>query len=232
MYVHEIADYARVIADDPDQVMLSQARLATMLKIAYKRFRGLVPSEVYEIKHGPTVVAGVVNIDLNNIIFGATPTAARAQKITRVQLVDATTGVVTMIFTPMSSMESLGQSNSNTAAVFRNVATKWWLDGRVLRFSVPVSGSLEVWYLPDESVNWTAGVVMGSNVYVDDLDRWHDIVSLMAIGDSYAMADGAMQATVKQTLSERVAEMRAFFAESRSGQASRYVSEDFYDSRG
>jgi hypothetical protein len=232
MYVHEIADYARVIADDPDQVMLSQARLATMLKIAYKQFRAKVPSEVYEIKYGPTVVAGVVNIDLNNVIFGTTPTAARAQRITRVQLVDATTGVVTMVFTPVSSMESLGQSSSNTAAVFRNVATKWWLDGRVLRFSVPVSGSLEVWYLPDESVNWTAGVVTGSNVFVDDLDQFHDVIALLAIGRSYAMADGALQQAVQATLGARLAEMADFFAQSRSGQGSRYVSEDFYDSRG
>lgn len=224
MYVHEIADYARAIADDPDQVMLSQARLATFLKIAYKRFRGLVPSEVYEVRQGPVTATGQVNIDLNNVIFGTAPTATRAQKITRVQLVNATTGVLEQLLQPRSSMESLGQNGAGSN--FWNGGPSWWLDGRVLRFSGPVTGTLEVWYLPDETVNWTAGVVSGSNVYVDDLDRWHDIIALMAIGDSYSMADGAMQAAIKQTSSERITEMREFFAESRSGKASRYVQDE------
>lgn len=223
MYVHEIADYARLIADDPDQVQLSQARLATILKVAYKQFRGYVPSEVYEVRQGPVTATGQYNIDLNNVIFGTAPTAARAQKLTRVQLVDATTGVVEQILPPRSSMESLGQNGATS--VFWNGGPCWWLDGRVLRFSGPVTGSLEVWYLPDESVNWTAGVVTGANVYVDDLDRWHDIIALLAIGRSYSMADGATQANVKQTLGERLAEMEQFFSESRSGKASRYVQD-------
>jgi hypothetical protein len=46
------------------------------------------------------------------------------------------------------------------------------------------------------------------------------------------MADGALQQAVQATLGARLAEMADFFAQSRSGQGSRYVSEDFYDSRG
>lgn len=226
MYVHEIAEYARVIADDPDQVMLSQARLASMLKIAYKQFRQYVPAEVYEITYQPATLAGVTTLDLNNVLFGSSPTQRRAQRIVRVQVLDATTGQVQYVMEPVSSYEALGPIALYASSPFVPAGAKWWLDGRTIRFSTAISGTIQIVYLPDENVNWTSGVVSGSNVYVDDLDQFHDIIALLAIARSYASADGTLQQAIMNTLNERRIEMQAFFAQSRSGQGSRYVSDE------
>lgn len=226
MNARQIADLTRAYLDDPDEVFLSQSRLALFLDLAYNEFRQRTPQEIWEVMYAPAALTGQATIDLSAAMFGATPTTGkRCQRITRVLLVDAVTGLLQCILEPASSFESLSPVQSSASGAFVAYGARWWLDGHILRFSAPMAGNIQIWYMPDSTVNWSAGIAPGANVYIDDLVQFHDIIALLAAGH-YSAADGAIQASVKIKKDERLNDMQAFYAQSRSGQGSRYVRED------
>lgn len=221
----QIANYARDQLDDPNLVFLSQPTLALYLQIGYDRFRALLPDEAKEIVYAPAILNNVSQIDLNNVLFGQTPIQARCQRITRVQAVDPLTGQLLAILV-RSSYESLSPILSTTAPIFIAYGSiRWWLDGRILRFSSSISLKIEVWYVPDQTINWQSATVTGADVYVDDFADFHPLIALFA-AQQYAAKDGAGNVRIDQNLATYKAEMVDFFAQTRSGQGSRYVQDD------
>lgn len=226
MNAREIADLTRAYLDDPDEVFLSQTRLALFLQLAYNEFRQRTPQEIWEVSYTPAALTGQNTVDLSAALFGATPTTGkRCQRITRVLLVDPVSGNLQCIMEPASSFESLSPVQTSAAGAFVAYGARWWLDGHILRFSAPLSGTIQIWYMPDQTISWPAAVAPSANVYVDDQVQFHDIIALLAT-QHYAAADGALQASLKVKLADRLQDMQAFFAQSRSGQGSRYVRED------
>lgn len=223
-YADQVASYMRVLIDDPNQVFLSQSRLATLLEAAYDDFRHRVPDEVWELTYQPAVQSAAYTLELNGVLFGAAATQTRAERISRVMLVDATTGRLLSTYRPTTSFAALGQLSATVPAPTLTYDVRWWLDGTVLRFSGPVSGTIQIRYLPQQTFNWTTGVVPGANQYLDDLLQFHDVIALLG-AQQYAMADGKGNPKIDERLALRLADMEAFFAPGRSGEPVQYVQD-------
>lgn len=228
MYAHEIAAYTRRILDDPNLVFLPDAVLATYLQRAEAEYRNYAPEEVFALSATPVVLANSATLNLDGTLFGATATQPRCQRILRVIMVTAT-GQLMTVFEPASSFESLAPSSSNAITALTGFSARWWLDGRLLRFSLPINGRVQVVYLPDSQVNWATAIAPpvppALGVYVDDLGQWHDIIGLLA-AQQYAMPNAAANPKIDERLMLRRREMDAFYAQTRSGQGSRYVRDD------
>lgn len=234
MNAGQIAQYMRRLVDDPGMVRLPNSLLATMLEVAYEEFRNLAPWEVWERYYAPPLLVGQYNVDLDGILFytdaGVAPTeGAVASRLTRVVLVDPNTGGILGTFQPATSWETLGQIPNASAAMLSNYAwtgQRYWLDGKILRFSVPVSGQIQIWYLPTETIDWNAAIAPGANKFVDNLTQFHDIIALLA-AEQYYIQQAQPNQMLELQLRRRTDKMMEFFAQARSGKASRYVNEEY-----
>lgn len=227
MYVNQVGNFMRMLVDDPNQVFLSQARLAIFLEQAYLQFHSQVTQEapeVFEILYTPPAPSGVYELDLDGILFGPTPTQRRCQRITRIVAIDPSSGQLIGILQPAASFETL---NPNTASsmqlrIYPNL--RWWLDGRKVRFSGAITQTIQIWYVPDPNVDWVVGLT-NNNTYIDDLTQFHDIIALKAAQFYYA-ADGAPNPKLDSMLGMRLSELDQYFANTRSGRGSRYVLDE------
>lgn len=222
MNTQQIASYTRNILDDPNVVFMPNSLLATFLDLAYYEFRQKVPQEVYEQYYQPAALSAQTTVDLQNILFGPVPTNL-AQRLTRVIVIDPSSGNLLNILKPASSFESLAPVISSGAGALVGYGARWWLDGRILRFSIPITGTVQIWYLPDPQIDWLAGI--SAPTYVDDISQFHDIIALLA-SQHYYIKDGSSNPKLDQRLGMRLNEMQEFFAQTRSGQGSRYVQDD------
>ena len=78
-------------------------------------------------------------------------------------------GSILGTFQPATSWETLGQIPNASAAMLSNYAwtgQRYWLDGKILRFSVPVSGKIQIWYLPTNTVDWNAAIAQIGRAHV------------------------------------------------------------------
>lgn len=225
MLAEEIASYTRVIVDDPNQVFLPNSRLASLLRIAYYEFLQKIPMWAREVSYQPAAQSGAYQLALDGVLFGSAATQTRAQRFMRVQTVDATSGRLLSVFTPAPSFETLGQISGTSIGPSQTYSTRWFLDGTTLRFSDPVSGTIQIFYLPDQTINWTTAIVVGANIFVDNFDQFHDVIALLA-AKQYYMADGKGNPEVRQNLLDRLADMQEFYSIGQSGDGARYVRDE------
>lgn len=132
-------------------------------------------------------------------------------------------------FQPATSWETLGQIPNASAAMLSNYAwtgQRYWLDGKMLRFSVPVSGQIQIWYVPTQTVNWLSAISSTTPVFVDNLTQFHDIIALLA-AEQYYIQQAQPNTSLEMQLRRRMDKMMEFFAQSRTGKASRYVNEEY-----
>lgn len=138
-------------------------------------------------------------------------------------------GSILGTFQPATSWETLGQIPNASAAMLSNYAwtgQRYWLDGKLLRFSVPVSGQIQIWYLPTDTIDWNAAIAPGANKFVDNLTQFHDIIALLA-AEQYYIQQAQPNQMLELQLRRRTDKMMEFFAQARSGKASRYVNEEY-----
>ena len=218
MYVEEIAEYFRYLADEPDKSFLSDARVAASLRIAYNQFREMVvkqTQEVYEKTY--TFTPNGFFTDLNGILFGATPSeGAVAERMCRISFTNTNQGFAAFL-SPAGSMEQL--------MTISDYKTKWFLQGTVLRYNYSLNNQLQLTYIPESTVNWAAGMVPSSHVFLDNLGQWHDIIALLAY-KQYAIADYVDNPVLQQQLAQRIHDFDAFLSRGRSGDASKYVRDE------
>lgn len=227
MYVDQIYTMMRGLVDDPNRVFFPDATAIVYLQSAYNEFKSKVATagseEVFGLTYQPPLLTAAATLNLNNVLFGATPTQTRCQRILRVIEVDATTGALKRPFEPAVSFESLAPISGPVS--YRGARVRWYLDGRTLRFSEAVSGTIQIVYMPDDTVDWTGGVVTGSTKYVDDLGQFHDIIAMLA-AMLYYSKDASGNPTLEKRLARRLEDMQDFFARGRSGDGSRYVRDE------
>lgn len=227
MNTSELGAYMRVLIDDPGVRAFPYETQAIFVQQAYEQFRRMLPEESLEISYTPATLTGTFTVDLNNILFGQTPTQTRAMRLTRVLQVDPTTGRLMTVLIPAASFEHLGQVSGVGPAIAQGVfgGARFWLDGTTLRFSLMITGTIQIWYVPVQNIPWTAAIVPGANQYIDDHTAWHDIIALLA-AQQYAIKEGQPNPVLNAQLQRRIDEMTAFFSESRSGKASRWVADE------
>ena len=216
----------RVLIDDPGTVAFPYATQAIFVEQAYEQFRRLLPEESIEVSYQSATLTGTFALSLDNVLFGSAPTQTRAMRLTRVMKVDPVTGAMLMTLVPAASFEQLGQLSSIGPVPSQNVygGGRYWLDGRTLRFNLAMTGTVQIWYIPVQSLNWTAAIVPNANQFIDDHSAWHDIIALMA-AQQYYIKEGKPNEVLDRQMMQRVQEMQRFFAESRTGKASRYVGD-------
>ena len=216
IYVHQLATYYRRLVDDSDQTFFSQDELAQALSIGYQQFRNLVYShqpDVLQQVYSVTVPNAFV-LNLDNVLFGTTPSQTRCMRILRIQSLNQD-GSVRRLYRPVGSVEQL-QTLSYAAT------PAWTLQRRELRFNFQCNDTIQIVYLPQDTINWTAGVVPASNVYIDDLVEWHDLIALFAV-QQYAIKDFQMNPAVSVQLATRKADFLSYLTSTRDGDASRIV---------
>ena len=216
IYVDQVATYFRRLVDDQDQTFFPQAELAQALQLGYQQFRNLIYShqpDVLQVTYQVTV-PGSFTLDLNNILFGATPTQPRCMRIVRIQVLNSD-GSIRHIIKPVGSVEQ-------QRALGWGAIPAWTLQGRVLRFNYSCSDTIQIVYLPQDQINWAAGVVPGSNAYIDDLTEWHDLIALFAV-QQYAIKDFQMNPGIQVQLDRRLKDFHSFLASTRDGDAARFV---------
>lgn len=227
MKTDEIATYCRNILDEPNTVFLPNAVLALFLQRGYNEYRRMLPKEAREIRYQPAAQVAALELNLDNVLFGTTPTAARAQEFTRILVVDPSTLKPQALLMPAAGYESLGQSSGGGWPLAFGGRVQWWLDRRTLRFSAPLTATIQIYYLPDDAgVFTTTSISAGGSAYVDDFDQWHEIIALLA-AQHYAMKDGAMSAPIQTRLADLRQQIQQHYAETRSGEGSRYVRDDY-----
>ena len=176
---------------------------------------------------GPTGTGSAIVDGTVTWAFVGIAATVRAQRPTRVMQVDPTTGALLNVFEPASSFENLGQIAGVGSTLASNAiyGSRWFLDGRVMRFSRQITGTLQIWYTPMQSVVWLSAMQPGANVYLDDLAQFHDIIALFAARE-YCIKTGKRNAPLEQQIANRVEKLELFFAQTRSGKGSQYVTDE------
>jgi hypothetical protein len=219
MMVADVAALYRRYMDEPDQTFVDNAQMATFLRLAYDDFRSIVvemDAYVYAASH-TVLLSSARTLDLTGTLFGVAAAAA-----TRLhQLVD------------IYAVESVALSNN----VYRRLEpatnlkstydgrTDYALKGSSIFFSGEYSGTIRIDYIPDQNIDWAAGIA-GAVEYIDDLNSFHDLIALIAYLQ-YAIIDSAEQPQLVALLIRRQAQLRAYL-EGRSGGIIEHVADVEY----
>ncbi len=215
MLVADVRTYVRSLCDEADVSYLTPDELTVMLQVAYNQFRRLVmkyDTSFYELTMDFTA-PNSQNLSLNGTLLGAAaPAATRLEKIVRIMVLDAfPNGTPTSILPPAVSIEDL----LNKRAAYGLVS--WFLQNQILRFSAICSVPIQVQYVAQPNVDWSAGT------YIDDLGEFHDIIALLAI-NKFKIKDVSQNLLQSQELSDRIQDLKRYLSDGRNGQASDYVT--------
>ena len=219
MTIEEVAMMFRRLVDEPDTTFFSDAEVAAALKQGYAEFRGMVfkaMPEVYERTYSANVVGN--SLALAGVLFGASPTQPRCLRVTRIEQVSDTTATATFqgLLDAAASKESLYSLG---------YPVRWLLQGTNLLFSENLTRAIRINYLPADQLNWTAGIVPASNVSIDDITDYHDLIALFAV-QQYAIKDFASNKVLMQQYAKRVADFQSFLSSGRGGDAARWVQSE------
>ena len=228
MTAQEIAALTRLYINDPDQVLLSQANLAQFLSSYYNGpYRMTVDPEVFERSY-TTTLSNTLDLNLLGTLFSnntVTATEPVCQRITRVLVRNQPGAQPLYLLRPATSYETLKQYAYNGFPYNGLWPQSYWLDGTILRFSTPITATIDIVYLPQATINWQTAIQPGAPVFVDNLEQFHDVIALGA-AKAYYIANGFPNPVLFQEYESRYNDMKAFFVESRSGKASRQVQTD------
>lgn len=216
-YAHEVAQLFRSLVDEPDKTFLGDIEVASYLSQGYADFRRIVTTQnpdIYEDQMTLQVTGSSLNLD--GILFGATPVSGSAQRISRVEVVDGS-GQFQCLLTPAASVEQ--------QQPLYNWRNTWYVQKRRMLFANSVDNILRITYLPEPDINWTTGIVSGSNIYIDDLIQFHDIIALLAM-KFYYIKDFSANPQYEQKLAQRIADLREFLTKGRNGDSFRWVVDE------
>lgn len=218
MLAEEIARDFRIYMDEPDKTFVDEAQLAIWLEKAYDDFRALV-TEIDPFVYGVSQVyslGAVRKLDLAGVvtpILGATAVTRMYQlvNIYRIESAALSDNVVGLL-TPGTALQSTYDARAD-----------YTLKGTELFFPAETTMDIRVDYIPEPAIVWATAIVIGQNVYVDDLNRFHDIIALIAYLQ-YAIADAADNEQLMRQLGRRQQQLRSYL-ENRSGGITEHVTD-------
>lgn len=181
MYVDQVATYFRLLIQEPDVSGTSDATATTLLRLAYREFREKVTDidERYYIVTATLTPSGS-SYDLADaanatVLLGDDANLTGARMMRLVQIATADNDIDTDIWHGVSTRRALlgGDYHSN-----QNL---YMLEGTTLYFDTTLNSSptLRLYYLPEESVDWTA-LTAPPNTFIDDLSGHHELIALYA----------------------------------------------------
>ena len=217
-YCEQVAGLFRSLIDDPDRTFFSDNEMVYALDQGYAEFRRIVSQQMPEIyeKKISSFITGK-EWDLDGILFGPTPTKGNADRIDRIEVVDGEDGNFQSFLMPAAAPEQMQPLFS-----WRNM---WMIQGRKVHFSYEVNMWLRLTYLPESDVNWAAGIVPGSNVYIDDLIQFHDLIAILA-ARWYFIKDFSTNPQFEAHAQKRMQDLKEYLTKARGGDSFRWVREE------
>ena len=98
-----------------------------------------------------------------------------------------------------------------TGKQISNDNNRYCIINKKLFFKYNSSGTYRLWYVPADDfitglagsgVDWTTGITAGSDVFIDDLHPYHDLIALLAY-KQYAIRDGAVSPIIDAQIRDR-----------------------------
>tara|TARA_R110000824_G_scaffold301071_1_gene489099 strand:- start:161 stop:829 length:669 start_codon:yes stop_codon:yes gene_type:complete len=220
MIVEEVAALFRRYMDEPDQTFVDDAQMAIWLSLAYNDFRSIANSTdpyIFTASSTFTLTNARTQTLAGTILGAAAPAAARMYELRDIWWIDpATPGYSSGRLRPGSTLEELVDGRCDYVLV-----------GDSLTFNIERNGTIVVNYIPEQNVDWAAGIVVGSNEYIDDLNSFHDLIALTAYLQ-YAIVDSADNAQLLALFGRRQRQLVEYL-ESRGGGLVEYVSDVAFD---
>lgn len=206
MLIEELANMLRLYTNEPDQTFEDDALVALWLELAYSDFRSMVceiDPTIYATTYDVTLSGAT--LDLTNVLVGAAPTQPRLDTLLDITVMQGAQETIRW------------RGGTNPDDIIRGNAD-YVLIGSSLRFPLASSAAVRIYYMPAQNVNsagvppgWIGGIVPGSNTYLDDLDRFHDMIPLIAYLQ-YAVLDAAEHPQQMMLLGRRQQQMKHYLA--------------------
>lgn len=223
-YVENLAQYFRKICDESDNTFMSNTDITIFLEQGWNEFQFFVSDidpEQFVVSYTTPLAVTTNELDLNNVILGATvtPPNDRLQQIVRVTTVDVSkTPAIGNILQPTYSYESLISGG--------NFPTKYMLQGRKMWFSSVPGQIIRIEYIPQSLIDWSKQTI-GQNEFISDLIQFHDVIALMS-AKNYMMIDGADATQILRQLAVRESQLKEFLTRGRIITANRFVGDEEY----
>lgn len=218
MLAEEIARDFRIYMDEPDKTFVDEPQLAVWLEKAYDDFRALV-TEIDPFVYGVSQVYTLSAVRKLDLAGAVTPILGAAAAVRMYQLVS-----IYRVESPVLSDNILSALTPGTALQSTyDERADYTLKGTELFFPRETTMDIRVDYIPEPTIPWATAIAVGQNVYVDDLNRFHDIIALIAYLQ-YAIVDAADNQQLMQLLGRRQQQLRAYL-ENRSGGITEHVTD-------
>ena len=220
-YVEDIAAYYRRIVDDPDESFLDTEAITVHLGRGESEFRQFVSNVdpmVFRASVSITPSNGEYDLGLgapNPVkIMNAPPMLpANQPRLSRINMISIGTGSSRRRIPPARSWEEF---ENYSGGRFMDTSPRWILDGTILRFSGSFSGTVNIDYVPVSAVDWSAGQVVGSHVWVSEIPEFNDIIALSA-AVQYQIEIGRDDPRILGQLAARQKLLRRFLTDGRIG---------------
>lgn len=218
MLAREVADLLRTYLDEPDQTVVDDTYLASILERAYDDFRQLVV-EIDPYVYATRVTQTLSNVkehSLNGLILGASPSYPKMYQLVDIFEVspsDATD--VRYRFVP--SLEA----NPRAMAEYSLVGTR-------LVFFLKQTGTIRIDYIPVQAINWATSIGSTSgDVAIDDLDAFHDLIALIAYLQ-YAILDAADNPQLLRLMQRRQQQLKDYLSNRSGGIVETVATSDWW----
>lgn len=213
MLVEEVDALFLTFVDEDDPTFLSAAQRSVIHGRGYARFRRIVSTydpHFYAVRVNIVPAADNYNLSTAAVrIMGNNLTTTRLSGLVRVEDVDGA-GDHLGFWRGAASWDEL-----------RNRTRTYLLESVVLYFHSQPSGTVRLTYVPVSAVSW-ANLAAGGNVFIDELDEFHDLIALLG-ARYYSVQDVAKNTELDQLLAERLGELERYLVEGRARQMGDHV---------
>lgn len=225
MYVNEISDYFRLITDEPDTTFLPNSAVTSILSQAHKKYLRVI-TDINEKPFTTThnISAVIQQIDLTtapNNLLGVAPFVTSGKMI-RLQGVYGVVDSGGAVNTKTVSYNNKYGEAANIDEFTRVDKLLYILQNRVLMFNRQINADIQLQYTHSPNVDWTK-LNSGDAEYVDEFDEFYDVIALLAY-KQYAVKDVTINQPLDMLVNERLADLKAYFAQGQSLQGNQYVS--------
>jgi hypothetical protein len=219
MYVEEVAEYFRIVTDEPDKTFLTDAQVAIILKRAYSQYSRIITS----IDEKPfTGALGLTNPTLftdltvapHNLLGQVGPYDGNGRMV-RLQSITSVASNGQLLYNVRPAQSIVEMSTTNDFMYFLGN------DG-IIFSSNPAGRNLALFYTFAPDIDWTK-LNSGDAEAIDNFEEFHDVIALLAY-KIYAVKDISINPALENLLAERVSEMKGFWQQGMDFGGSQYVS--------
>lgn len=219
MNLYQIVQTFRFYVDEPDQTFLTNTQVQYFLRTAYNEYYNTIQqyndqwfTDVHTIPNFNTQVD--LNVSPNNLMGSGTfDGPGRLTRLVSVMNIDGSSGTPTYYYTAASNLTD-----------FANRSTlKWFLSGPTLIFNAPFQADISLGYSYFPDIDFTKIGPNDDERLNDNLDQFHDLISLM-MAKLYYIKDMTSNPAMSQEIMTRKNDMISFLAQGMAFESNQYVS--------